>query len=82
MIALLQLVLSYLQDSFRSLEELKAENALLRHQLNVLGRRYSGKVRLRNSDRFLLVCLYKWFPALLRAVVHREPGDGDRLAPC
>jgi hypothetical protein len=55
MIATLQLVLWYIHDSVRSREELKVENALLRHQVNVLRSRYPGKVRLRGSDRALLV---------------------------
>jgi hypothetical protein len=73
MIALPHLVLSSLQDSFRSLEELKAENTLLRHQANVLRRQYPGKVRLRSANRFLLVYPYKLFPALLRAIMIVKP---------
>jgi len=73
MIALLQLVLPNLQNSFRSLEEPKAENTLLRHQANVLRRRYSGKVRLGSAERFLLVYLCKLFPALLRAIIIVKP---------
>ena len=55
MIALVRLFLSYVHDSFRSCEELKAENILLRHQLNVLGRRSAGRVHLQGFDRTLFV---------------------------
>jgi hypothetical protein len=51
MIALLQLVLSYIRDSVRSWEELKVEIILLRHQLSVLRRQVPDRVRLRDSIR-------------------------------
>lgn len=73
MIALLQLVLSYIRDSFRSREELKVEIILLRHQLSVLRRQVPDRVRLRGFDRALLIWLYRLFPAFLRAVVIVRP---------
>ena len=73
MIALLQLVLSYIRDSVRSREELKVEIILLRHQLSVLRRQVPDRVRLRGFDRALLIWLYRLFPAFLRAVVIVRP---------
>ena len=54
-ISLLGLVFIYVRDGFRSQEQLRAENTLLRHQLNVLRRKISGSVQLRGSDRALFV---------------------------
>ena len=73
MIALLQLVLSYIRDSVRSREELKVEIILLRQQLSVLRRQVPDRVRLRGFDRALLIWLYRLFPAFLRAVVIVRP---------
>ena len=66
--SLLWLVFSYLRDSLRSQEQLKAEIILLRHQLNVLRRKRLGSVRLRGFDRALFVWLYRLFPSVLGAV--------------
>jgi hypothetical protein len=65
MLALLRLVLSYLQDSFLSPKEPKAENTLLRHQLSVLRRRSPKIVKIHGFDRALIVWLYRLFPRLL-----------------
>ncbi|MGA9795975.1 MAG: integrase core domain-containing protein [Rhizomicrobium sp.] len=73
MIALLGLVVIYVRDSFRSQEELKAENIVLRHQLNVLRRKAPGKARLRSLDRALFVWLYRLFPSLLGAIAIVKP---------
>ena len=45
---------------------LEAENAVLRHQLNILRRRLHGRVRLTNHDRWFLIQLYRWFPSVLK----------------
>jgi hypothetical protein len=47
MIGLLCFVLAVLASPFKSKVRLEAENAVLRHQLNVLRRRLHGRVRLR-----------------------------------
>ena len=80
MLALLRLVLSYLQDSFLSPKELKAENTLLRHQLSVLRRRSPKIVKIHGFDRALIVWLYRLLPRLLRAVVTRQARNSDRVA--
>jgi hypothetical protein len=51
MIGLLYFVLAVLASPFKSKLRLQAENAVLRHQLNVLRRRLHGRVRLTNRDR-------------------------------
>jgi hypothetical protein len=34
---------------------------VLRHQLNVVRRRLSGRVQLTNNDRWFFIQLYRWF---------------------
>ena len=72
MIGLLCFVLAVLASPFKSKLRLEAENAMLRHQLNVLRRRLHGRVRLTNHDRGLLVQLYRWFPAILQVLIRPE----------
>src|SRR5271168_1457593 len=66
MIGLLCFVLVVLASPFKSKLRLEAENAVLRHQLNVLRRRLHGRVRLTNNDRWFLIQLYRWFPSILQ----------------
>jgi hypothetical protein len=54
-----------LASPFKSKLRLEAENAVLRHQLNVLRRRLHGHVRLTNNDR--------WF-----SVQNRETGSREK----
>jgi hypothetical protein len=68
MIGLLCLALAVLASPFKSKLRLEAENALLRHQLNVLRRRLHGHVRLTNHDRWFFVQLYRWFPSILQVL--------------
>jgi transposase InsO family protein len=53
---------------FKSRARLEAENLVLRQQLNVLIRKLPKRLRLRNSDRLLLVWLYRLFPSILSAI--------------
>jgi transposase InsO family protein len=73
MIALLCFVLAVLASPFKSKSRLEAENAALRHQLIVLRRKVQGRVRLRNSDRWFLIQLYRWFPSILQVVTIVQP---------
>ena len=73
MIGLLCLFLAALASPFKSKLQLEAENAVLRHQLNVMGRSLHGRVRLTNHDRLLLIQLYRWFPAILRVLTIIRP---------
>src|SRR6266571_1779898 len=73
MIGLFWFVLAVLASSFRSKLRLEAENAVLRHQLNVLRRRLHGRVRLTNNDRWFFIQLYRWFPAILEVLTIIRP---------
>jgi transposase InsO family protein len=68
MIGLLCFVLAVLASPFKSKLRLEAENAVLRHQLNVLRRRLHGRVRVTNHDRWFFVQLYRWFPSILQVL--------------
>jgi hypothetical protein len=57
-----------LSARFKSRARLEAENVVLRQQLNVLIRKVPKRLRLTNSDRLLLVWLYRLFPSILSAV--------------
>jgi transposase InsO family protein len=73
MIGLLRFVLEILASPFKSKIRLAAENAALRHQLIVLGRKLRGRVQLANSDRWFLVQLYRWFPSILKVLTIIRP---------
>src|ERR1700750_479430 len=73
MIGLLCFVLAVLASPFKSRLRLEAENAALRHQLMVLRRRLHGRVRLTNHDRWFLIQLYRWFPAILQVLAIIKP---------
>jgi hypothetical protein len=57
MLAILHLLGSLLADLFKSRNRLEAENLFLRHQLNIALRRAPPRLRLRGSDRALMVWL-------------------------
>src|SRR6202789_2886617 len=73
MIGLLCFVLAVLASPFKSKLRLEAENAVLRHQLNVLRRRLPCRVRLTNNDRWFLIQLYRWFPSILQVLTIIRP---------
>src|SRR6202020_711548 len=73
MIGLLCFVLTVLASPFKSKLRLEAENAVLRHQLNVLRRRLPGRVRLTSYDRWFLIQLYRWFPSILQVLTIIRP---------
>src|SRR4030081_296254 len=73
MIALICFVLAVLASPFRSKFRLEAENAALRHQLIVLGRRSRGRVRLTNQESWFPLQLYRWFPAILKVLTIIRP---------
>ena len=72
-IGLLLFVLAVLVSPFKSKLRLEAENAVLRHQLNVLRRRLHGRARLTNSDRWFFIQLYRWFPSILQVLTIIRP---------
>src|SRR6516162_676474 len=73
MIRLLYFVLTVLASPFKSKLRLEAENAVLRHQLNVLRRKLRGRVPLTNHDRWFFIQLYRWFPAILKVLTIIRP---------
>ena len=73
MIGLLCFVLAVLASPFKSKLRLEAENAVLRHQLNVLRRRLPGRVRLTSHDRWFFIQLYRWFPSILKVLAIIQP---------
>ena len=70
---LLKLILGVLASLFRSRAKLEAENLVLRQQVNVLLRRMPKRPDLNNTDRLLLVWLYRWFPCVLGAIAIVRP---------
>ena len=70
---LLKLILGVLASLFRSRAKLEAENLVLRQQINVLRRQMPRRPDLNNTDRFLFVWLYRWFPSVLEAVAIVRP---------
>ena len=78
MLALLHFVLAVLTSLFKSKTRLEAENAALRHQLNVLRRKVKGRVRLTNSDRWFFIQLYRWFPSILQVRTIIQPENLSR----
>jgi hypothetical protein len=73
MIGLLCFALAVPTSPFKSKLRLEAENAVLRHQLNVLKRRLRGRVQLTNHDRWFFIQLYRWFPTILKVLTIIRP---------
>src|SRR5712664_3300513 len=73
MIGLLCFALAILASPFKSKLRLEAENAVLRHQLNVLRRRLHGRVRLTNNGRWFFIQLYRWATSILQVLTIIRP---------
>src|ERR1700681_17838 len=73
MMDLFKLILGVLASLLRSRAKLEAEILILRQQINVLRRRAPKRPHLNNTDRFLFVWLYHWFPCVLGAVAIVRP---------
>ncbi|HYM32746.1 MAG TPA: hypothetical protein VEU47_15700 [Candidatus Cybelea sp.] len=73
MIALLYLFLAIVASPSKSKARLEAENVAVRHQLVVLRRKVSGRIRFTNGDRFFFVCLFRLIPSALRAIAVIQP---------
>src|SRR5215472_12073265 len=65
MFALLHSLAIFVIDFFKSPRRLKAENLFLRHQLSIALRRAPPRLRLRGSDRALMMWLTRRWPSLL-----------------
>ena len=70
---LLKLIRGVLASLFKSRAKLEAEILILRQQINVLRRRAPKRPHLNNTDRFLFVWLYHWFPCVLGAIAIVRP---------
>src|SRR5664280_2637956 len=70
---LFKLILGVLASLFKSRAKLEAEILILRQQINVLRRRAPKRPHLNNTDRFLFVWLYRWFPSVLGAIAIIRP---------
>lgn len=65
MIEIWKILFALISGLFKSKARLEAENAFLRHQLNVLRRKVPNRLRLGNWDRLTIVWFYRLFPFLL-----------------
>jgi len=73
MIAILHTLGMFAVNLFKSQSRLEAENLLLRHQLSIAMRQAPPRLRLRGSDRALLVWMTRLWPNLLYAVQVVQP---------
>src|SRR3989441_11654140 len=73
MSALLHSLAMFVIDLFKSPRRLEAENLFLRHQLSIALRRVPLRLRLRGSDRALLVWMTRLWPSLLGAAQVVQP---------
>src|SRR5205809_5664225 len=73
MFALLHSVAMFVIDFFKSPRRLEAENLFLRHQLSIALRRAPPRLRLRGSDRALLVWMTRLWPSRLGAAQVIQP---------
>jgi len=63
----------FLVSFLKSRRRLEAENPVLRHQVNVLGRSAPRRPRLGGADRILVVWLYRFWPGVLNSLVIIQP---------
>jgi hypothetical protein len=73
MLATLYALGMFVADLFKSRSRLEAENLFLRHQLSLALRQKPPRIRLRGSDRALLVWMVRLWPNLLDAVQVVQP---------
>jgi transposase InsO family protein len=73
MLSLIELLFGWLASFLRSHRRLRAENVVLRHQVNILRRRAAGRLRLSNVDRLVFVWLYRLCPAVVDTVAIVRP---------
>ena len=60
-----RMVATFVANLFKSRRRLEVENLFLRYQLNIAVRRAPHRLRLRGSDRALLVWMTWLWPSLL-----------------
>src|SRR5215216_5197870 len=71
---------TYLANLFKSQRRLEAENLFLRHQLNIALRRQPQRLRLRGSDRALLVWMTRPVAEPARSGPGRRTGHDPAVA--
>ena len=77
MFAIIHLLATFIADLFRSRRRLEVENLFLRHQLNIALRRAPQRLRLRASDRALMVWMTRMWPSLIGLTRNQPPSCGD-----
>src|SRR5262249_7426458 len=82
MFAILQSLGMFGVDLFKPRRRLEVENLFLRHQLSIALRRAPPRLRLRGSDRALLVWLTRRWPSLLGAAHVVQPETILRWSSC
>jgi hypothetical protein len=81
MLAILHLLGTFVANLFKSQRRLEVENLFLRHQLNIALRGAPHRLRLRGSDRALLVWMTWLWPSLLgfpRCSARHDPALASR----
>jgi transposase InsO family protein len=73
MFAILHALGMFVADLFKARCRLEAENLFLRHQLNIALRRAPSRLRLRGSDRALLIWMTRIWPNLVGAAQVVQP---------
>src|SRR6266446_133614 len=73
MLTILHSLGMFVADLFKPRCRLEAENLFLRHQLSIALRRAPSRLRLRGSDRALLVWMTRLWPSLLAAAQVVDP---------
>jgi hypothetical protein len=73
MLGMLGFLLRWLASLLKSRCQLEAKNLILRHQVNILQRRASGRLRLSTADRLAFVWLYRLCPSAVNAVAIIRP---------
>jgi transposase InsO family protein len=73
MFAILHALGTLIVDLFKSRSRLEAENLFLRHQLTIALRQTSPRLRLRGSDRALLIWMPRLWPSLVSAAQMVQP---------
>src|SRR5260370_39262280 len=73
MFTLLSAILTGLSCRFRGRSFLELEVVALRHQVSVLRRQHTGRLRIGSWDRLLWVWLYRLWPRCLEVMVLVKP---------
>jgi transposase InsO family protein len=73
MLEMVELLLHWLASLVKSRRRLEAENLVLRHQVNILRRCASRRLRLSSADRLTFVWLYRLCPSVADGVTIIRP---------